>query len=109
MIELLQTLSILVVAGYIVIIFQCVLLYSVLRSRAWFLLIAAWIIGGALRFWGFIRLPHAIQLAQARGIRLEEVFTYEAWIQIAMGYAVIVCTIIGLHVLRANLSVRLKS
>lgn len=110
MIELLQTLSVLVVAGYIVIVFQVYWLWQILKSRAWACLGLAWIIACALRFWSFVRLPFQLSEMQQRGYKvppLSELLTLEAVAQIVAGFSVIILTIVGLHILRMSLEIRL--
>jgi hypothetical protein len=86
--------------GCVVVGFQVISLSRLYRSRAWFVLAAAFGILAISQVWSFIDFPLALMRAQARGVMPPESLDWRQWRTISGSGVFLILCIVGFDILR---------
>lgn len=95
-------LSFLFAMGYVVIVFQVIALSRLYQSAAWRLLAIGFVAAGGMQVWRLIRFPLTMVQARVQGT-LPEQLTWEQWINVTVGFAIVAILIAGFDKLRRDL------
>ena len=101
MIEVILGLGFILTVGYVVLVAQIISLARMLRSWAWTLIAAGFVIAGLRAIWGFIQRPGVMIRAIANG-NVPQGLSTEQWILLFMGFLSLGLVIAGFDRLRRD-------